>query len=182
MEPLNTFVLDGDDFEEANKARDVGYSRGGQWRGTYLPHFTEVMKRISAAMFADRVAFMETLQRHNEDFSLLLQHMAYYYQALFTDKSSCTSTSVAIIHPVNEFKSIHALRKNINTVAMLTHDALLCQFRRGVPQRDRQLRTLISYVLLSAPIKHTTLLGNSYTYYNTMYNSAFRRFRDYSMV
>ena len=70
----------------------------------YLPHFTEeVLKRISAATFADRVAFMETLQRHLEDFSSLLQHMADCYKALFADKSSCASTSVAITHPANEF-------------------------------------------------------------------------------
>ena len=30
VEPLKLFVLDGDDFEEANEARDMGYSRGGQ--------------------------------------------------------------------------------------------------------------------------------------------------------
>ena len=43
--------------------------------------FTEVVfKRISAAKyvttFADRVVFTEALQRHKEDFSSLLQHMA----------------------------------------------------------------------------------------------------------
>ena len=88
----------------------------------YLPHFTEeVLKRISAAtyvaMSADRVAFTETLQRHKEDFSSLLQHMANCYRALFADKSSCASASVAITHPANEFKSIRALCKNINAVA-----------------------------------------------------------------
>ena len=34
MEPLKTFVLDRDDFEEANEALDTRYSEGGQWRGT----------------------------------------------------------------------------------------------------------------------------------------------------
>ena len=87
----------------------------------YLPHFTEeVLKRISAAMFADRMAFTETLQRHKEDFSSLLQHMADCYKALFAEKTSCASASVAITHPADEFKSIHALRKNIDKVAMLT--------------------------------------------------------------
>ena len=103
----------------------------------YLPHFTEeVLMRISAAtyvtMFADHVAFTETLQRRKKDFSLLLQHMADCCKALFADKLSCTSTSIAITHPANEFKSIHALRKNINTVAMLTGDALLHHFRKGI--------------------------------------------------
>ena len=103
----------------------------------YLPHFTEeVIKRISAATyvatFADRVAFTEMLQRHKEDFSLLLQHMADCYKALFTDKSSCASASIAITHPTNEFKSIHALRKNINAVAMLTGNVLLRHFRKGM--------------------------------------------------
>ena len=43
----------------------------------YLPHFTEeVLKRISAATFVDRVTFTETLQRHKEVFSSLLQHVA----------------------------------------------------------------------------------------------------------
>ena len=54
----------------------------------YLPHFTEeVLKTISAATFADRVAFTETLQQH-KDFSSLLQHMADCYKALFADISS----------------------------------------------------------------------------------------------
>ena len=71
----------------------------------YLPQFTEVvLKRISAAVFADCVAFMEMLQRHKEEFSSLLQHMADCYKALLADKSSCTSTSVVITHPENEFK------------------------------------------------------------------------------
>ena len=30
VEPLKTFVLDGDDFEEANEARDTGCSGGDQ--------------------------------------------------------------------------------------------------------------------------------------------------------
>ena len=30
VEPVKTFVLGGDDFEEANEARDMGYSGGGQ--------------------------------------------------------------------------------------------------------------------------------------------------------
>ena len=55
----------------------------------YLPHFTEeVLKRILAATFADRVAFTETLQQHKEDFSSLLQLMADCYKALFANKSS----------------------------------------------------------------------------------------------
>ena len=93
---------------------------------SYLPYFTEeVFKRIPAAMFADHVAFTKTLQRHKEDFSLLLQHMADCYKALFADKSSCASVSVAITHPANKFKSFYALCKIINAVAMLTGDALL---------------------------------------------------------
>ena len=75
---------------------------------------------------------METLQQHKEDFSSLLQHMANCYKALFANKSSCASVSVAITHPENEFKSIHALHKNINTVAMLMGDALLRHFRKGM--------------------------------------------------
>ena len=60
---MKTFVLNGDDFEEANEARDVGYSGGSQWRN--LPHFTEeVLKRISVATYAAMFAFTETLQRH----------------------------------------------------------------------------------------------------------------------
>ena len=29
---MKTFVLDGDDFEEANEESDTGYSRGSQWK------------------------------------------------------------------------------------------------------------------------------------------------------
>ena len=35
--------------------------------------------------FDDRVAFRGTLQRHKEDFALLLQHMADLCKALFAD-------------------------------------------------------------------------------------------------
>ena len=58
--------------------------------------------------------------------------MADCYKALFADKSSCTSVSIAITHPANEFKSIHALRKNVNAVALLTGDVLLRHFRKGI--------------------------------------------------
>ena len=127
-------MFDGDDFEEANKERDTGYSGGGQWRGT-CHNTEEVLKRISAATYvatcADHVAFTDTLQRHKEDTSLL-QHMADCYEALFANKLTRTSASIAFIHPANKFKCIHALHKNINTVAMLTHDALLRSFRKGM--------------------------------------------------
>ena len=103
----------------------------------YLSHFIEeVLKRISAATyiatFADRVPFMETLQLNKENFSSLLQHMADCYKALFANKSSCASASVASTHPANEFKSIHALRENINVVAMLKGGMLLRHFRKGM--------------------------------------------------
>ena len=49
----------------------------------------EVLKTISAAAyvttFADRIALVEALQQHKEDFASLLQHMAASYKALFTD-------------------------------------------------------------------------------------------------
>ena len=93
MEPLKTFVLNGDDFEYANKACDTGYSGPATFTEEVLNYF---------AMFADCVAFTETLQRHKEDFSSLLQHMAVCYKALFTNKSSCVSTSGAIIHLLNQ--------------------------------------------------------------------------------
>ena len=87
VEPVKTFVINGDDFEEANEARDVGYSGGDQWRS--ICHTEEVFKEISAAMYvttlAHRVAFTEMLQQHKEDFTLFLQHMAYCYNALLTD-------------------------------------------------------------------------------------------------
>ena len=62
---------------------------------------------------------------------MLLQHMANCYKAPFANKLSCVSASVAIIHLANEFKSIHALRKNVNMVAMLIRDLLLWHFRKG---------------------------------------------------
>ena len=78
---------------------------------------------------------METLQQHKEDFSSLLQHMADCYKALLGNNTSCMSVSVAIIYlytyPANEFKNIHAIRKNINTVDILMHDVLLHHFRKG---------------------------------------------------
>ena len=71
-------------------------------------------------------------KRAMRDISSHLQHMADCFKALFANKSSCVSTSIAITHPANEFKSIHALRKSINMVAMLTGDALLHHFRKGM--------------------------------------------------
>ena len=125
-------MLDGDDFKEANKVRNAGYSGGDQWRGTcHILLKRYVLRRILAAtyvaMFADRVALTETLQQYKEDFSSLLQHMADCYKALFANKSSCVSASAAMTHPANGFKSIHALRKNINTVAMLTRDCIILE-------------------------------------------------------
>ena len=79
---------------------------------------------------------------------MLLQHMAKCYKALFADKSSCASVSIAITHPANEFKNIHALRKNINTVALLMRDALLCYFRKGIYHGGIGSCALISYALL----------------------------------
>ena len=70
MESLKTFVLDKDDFEEAKNAiRDTAEEISGEVPATFTE---EVLRRISAAMFADCVAFMETLQQYKEDFSSLL--------------------------------------------------------------------------------------------------------------
>ena len=49
----------------------------------------EVLEEISSAAhvttFTDRVAFVNTLQRHREEFESLLQHMSESYKALFAD-------------------------------------------------------------------------------------------------
>ena len=119
------------------------HSGGSQWRGTcHILLKRYVLKWISAT-FADRVASTETLQRH-EDLSSLLQRIAVCYKALFADKSSCVSVSVAIMHLENEFKSIHALHKTINTVAMLMRGALLCHFRKGMYHSEIGSCTLLS--------------------------------------
>ena len=50
-------------------------------------------------------------------------------------------------NPANKFKNIHAIRKNIDTVAMLTHDALLRHFRKVMYHGgNRRLHTFTSYV------------------------------------
>ena len=50
------------------------------------------------------------------------------------------------------------LCKNINTVAMLTLDALLRHFRKGMYHGgDRQLHTFISYVVLV--VRNTVISG-----------------------
>ena len=60
-----------------------------------------------------------------------------------------TESSCASVYQANDFNSIHALRQNINTVAMLTSDALLRHFSKGMYHAgNRRLHTLISYVLL----------------------------------
>ena len=101
-----------------------------------LPNFTEeVVKKILAATyvatFADRVALMETLQRHKPRRTSLCSCNIWS-----TVTRHCSPTNraarVAITHPANEFKSIHTLHKNINAVAMLTGDALLRHFREGI--------------------------------------------------
>ena len=93
----------------------------------------EVLRRISAATFADRMQFTEALQQHKEGFSSLLQHMVNCYKALLAAESSCLSTVVAIIHLLTRRTSLRKfmpLCKNINTVAMPTRDALLGHFRK----------------------------------------------------
>ena len=63
-----------------------------------------------------------------------------------------TESSCASVYRANDFKSIHALRQNINTVAMLTSDALMRHFsKRMYHAGNRRLHTLISYVLLVKP-------------------------------
>ena len=47
------------------------------------------------------------------DFSSLLQHVANCYKALFTNKLSCASVSVAIIHPANKRVFTHYVTKLI---------------------------------------------------------------------
>ena len=118
MEPLKTFVLDRDDFEEAN---NIGYSGGDRWRGTVPATLTEeVLRRIAAATLADHVAFTEMLQQHKEDFSSLLQHMADCYKGLLTDNTSCTSTSVAIIHLLTGQTSLRIFMQYVRILIQLT--------------------------------------------------------------
>ena len=95
---------------------------------------------------------METLQLNKEEFSPLLQHMADCHKALFANKSSCASASVVSTHPANEFKSIHALRENINVVAMLKGDALLRHFRKKMYHSRIGSCTLLSLMYSSGLI------------------------------
>ena len=65
-----------------------------------------------------------------------------------------------IIHLLTWETNIHALHKNINTVAMLMCDVLLRHFRKGMYHReDRRLHTLIPYVLL---IQLTKIYSSKY--------------------
>ena len=82
---MKAFALDGIVGMAAKRLtkraiRDIVETVSGELPATFAD---DVLKRISAATyvttFADRVAFMETLQRHREDFSSLLQHMAQIY-------------------------------------------------------------------------------------------------------
>ena len=88
---MKAFALDGIVGMAAKRLtkraiRDIVETVSGELPATFAD---DVLKRISAATyvttFADRVAFTETLQRHREDFSSLLQHMADSYRALFAD-------------------------------------------------------------------------------------------------
>ena len=90
-------------------------------------------------------------------FTLLLQHMADCYKALFADKLICASASVAITHLANECKRIPALRKNINTVTMLAGDVLLCHFRKGMYHGRIGSCTLLS--LMYSCCRAVTLLA-----------------------
>ena len=85
----------------------------------YLPLIEEVIRRISVVTFADRLAFMETLQQYKEDFSLLLQHMIDCYKALLADESSCVSTSVAIIHLLTRRTSLRLLKHYVRIFVRL---------------------------------------------------------------
>ena len=86
--------------------------------------------------------------------------MADCYEALFNNKWSCTSASVAITYPAGWQASFRVFMHYafINVVAMPTGDALLRHFRKGMYHGGiyRQLRTLIYYVPLISCILWTT--------------------------
>ena len=92
---------------------DIVEEINGEVPATYTE---EVLRRISAAMFADHVAFTETLQQHKEDSSPLLQHMADCYKALLTAESSCMSASKAIIHLLTQRTSLRIFMRYIKYV------------------------------------------------------------------
>ena len=109
------------------------------WNGRFSDvHVKSVLRifRLVKGSWNPWIISVHTEIKHAKDLwrafciKYLKRNKANCYKALLTDKSSCVST--AITHPVNEFKSIHALCKNINTFAMLTDDALLCHFRKGM--------------------------------------------------
>ena len=83
--------------------QDVAEASTGEVPATFTE---EVLRRISAAPFAHRVAFTETLQQHKKNFSSLLQHMIDCYKVLLADESSCVSASIAIIHLLTQWTSL----------------------------------------------------------------------------
>ena len=124
-------------------------------------------------MFADRVAFIETLQQYKEDFSLLLQHMADYYKALLADESSCVSASIAIIHLFSWRKSLRIFMHYVTILIQLPYwrvTRYCVILEKGCTMEGiAQLRTLISYVLLVVLINQPYLSWRCYmaNTYNT---------------
>ena len=131
--------------------RDIAEVISGEVPATFT---TEVLRRISAATFADRVAFTKTLQQPKNNIrrtsprscnicSTVTRHCSPMNRLREREHCYYTSTYLA-----NEFKN------NINTVAMLTYCMLLCHFRNGMYHGgNRRLCTLTSYVLLIAYTK-----------------------------
>ena len=93
----------GYQFKEAYEAYGTGIA--SSIREELPPGFSkELIEGISTVVhvttFADRVAFVKTLQRHPK----------------------------SLIRGTDQNNSIHPLRKNINVVTMPTCDVLLCHF------------------------------------------------------
>ena len=94
---------------------DIAEAVSGEVPATFTE---EVLRRISAATFAHRVAFTETLQQH-KNFSSLLQHMIDCYKVLLADKLSCVSASIAIIHLLTQWTSLRIFMHYVRILIQL---------------------------------------------------------------
>ena len=123
---MKAFALDGIVGMAAKRLtkraiRDIVETVSGELPATFAD---DVLKRISAATYVTTFATFAVLVLPRGGRCRGVRDIVTVHEQ--------TESSCASVYRANDFKSIHALRQNINTVAMLTSDALLRHFSKGM--------------------------------------------------
>ena len=143
--------------------QDIAEAISGEVPATFTE---EVLRRISAATFADHMAFTETLKQHKEDFSSLLQHMANCYKALLAYESSCVSASVAIIHLCTWQTSLRIFMHYVRILIQLPCWRVTCYcviLEKGCTTEGIGGCALLSLTSIEAHLRRASLLWHTGT-------------------